>query len=107
MKVSVSVGLDMPKTRCAKEEGKLSIEERVRDAIDMVESGHESRRDWEFLRRLNNAIMKKYNCGKCNERMLNILMTLQPIMEKYGQYDHEGVIQAPELHSTVTGVRRR
>ena len=59
---------------------KPSIEERVKDAICLCESGHESREEWEFLRRVHNALMK---IKKPNERQKNLISLIAPVMRKH------------------------
>lgn len=58
-----------------------SVEERIQDALDMIDSGHESRSDWEFIRRVNNCLMKK---PKLSTREKDILAMIQPCIKKHG-----------------------
>lgn len=57
------------------------VEERIQDALELIYSGHESRSEWEFIRRVNNYLMKK---EKLNEREKNILAMIQPCIKKHG-----------------------
>lgn len=103
--IGLNLRIKMPEVPSSQPDACPPIEDRVRKAMEMVEYGSGSRRDWEFLRRVNNCLVKKYKARKCNDRMLNILKMIQPTMEKYGQYDHEGVESCPELHSSATGAK--
>lgn len=58
---------------------KPSIEERVKDAICMCDSGHESREEWEFLRRVYNALMK---IKKPNERHKALIKQITPTLRR-------------------------
>jgi hypothetical protein len=79
---------------------KLTIEERVRSACELIDSNHESRKDWELIRKLNNYLMRK---DKLTKREQNILKMIQPIIEKYGQHSVAGVEMDASKHSTTTG----
>lgn len=109
-RISVMVDIGMPDpgtpaTQVAPRE--CSPEESIRRALDLVESGHESATEWNMIRNLNNKLMRKYRRGTISPRELSVLRMMQPIIEKYGQFDPEGVEQDATLHSSVDSPRRR
>lgn len=59
---------------------KASIEERLRDAMCMCESGHESEEDWELLLKVHNILMKK---KKLNKKQKRILDMISPFVRKH------------------------
>lgn len=104
--VQILISLDVPtpgkyKTDHATKE--LSIEERVRAACELIDSGHESRKEWLLLQKLNNYLMRRKD--RLTERQANVLQMVQPMIEKYGQNSPEGVEQDASKHSSTK--RRR
>lgn len=73
---------------------KPSTEERIREAIESCESGYDSEVDWEFLRRVNNHLMKIKNR---TAKQTALLKLMKPVIAKYGQHDHNGVELDPEI----------
>lgn len=96
MKVLVHLEMDKPAQSGPEP---LTIEEKVEAALDLIDSGHESRAEWCFIKALNNFLMKK---DKLTPRQEKILRTIQPIIEKYGQMSPSKVEQKAE-YTTVTG----
>lgn len=101
-KTRIQILLDMeqapePKPRTPK----CSPEERIERAMELVDSGHESKDEWKFLRWVNNSLTRKYQEGRINKREVAILKKIQPIMEKYGMLDPEGIEQDASLHTTT------
>lgn len=60
----------------------LSIEDRVRDALDMIDSGHESSVEWLMINKLHKALRER----KQTPRVRNLLKMIEPVMAKYGYY---------------------
>jgi len=71
-----------------------STEERVKEAIERCESGYDSDVDWEFIRRVNNTLMKIKNR---TPKQTALLKLMKPVIAKYGQHDHNGVELDPEI----------
>ena len=69
--------------------------------MDLIDSGHESRREWDIIRYINNKLVKKYQEGTISSKQKRILEMIQPIIEKYGQMDPRGVEQDASLHSVT------
>lgn len=65
-----------------------SVEERVRDAVELIDTGYNSEVEWDMIRRLWNYLCA---CKQHTERQRRILEMIKPVMEKYGKLDHRGV----------------
>lgn len=88
--------MDMPKPVETPREDRQSLEERVRECLDKIDSWDESRKEWEFIRTLNNKLQAKKKLGS---RAKNLLKMIAPVIEKYGQRDPNGVTDDAR-HST-------
>lgn len=95
MKLRLKIEMDKPAIETPPP---LSIEEKVEAALDLIDSGHESRREWCYIKCLNNYLMRQ---EKLSPRQEKILMQIQPIMEKYGQMSPTKTEQKAE-YTTVT-----
>ena len=60
-----------------------SIEERVRDLLEIADSGKDSSLEWNILRRLYRDLQKR----KGNSRVDNLIQMLEPVMHKFGYYE--------------------
>jgi len=69
-----------------------SIEERVRECILAIESGEDSKREWELIKKLNNELMRH---SRLSPRAKNVLRLIKPIIDKYGLMDSDKVEQDP------------
>jgi hypothetical protein len=56
-----------------------SIEEEVREAIDLIESGHDSYMEWKLL----NKLAKELRTRK-DARSKNLMEMIDPVLQKYG-----------------------
>jgi hypothetical protein len=61
----------------------MSVEDRVRDALDCIDSGHNSNVEWVMINRLYKNLVQKR--GK-NKRIDNLLAMIEPVMAKYGYH---------------------
>lgn len=68
-----------------------SLEERVRHACDCIETQSTSPREWDFIRRLNNWLQTEARKRTLRPRERAVLLSLQPVIEKYGLIDPRGV----------------
>lgn len=93
MKLSISI--EMPKMEEPRKD-KPSLEEKVRDCLECIESNEDSRKEWEFIRTLNNKLMKKKRKGS---RATNLLEMIAPVIEKYGPKDPNGVLDDAKYSS--------
>jgi len=83
-------------------EAKPSIEERVDEALELIDSDAESIAEWNFIKNLNNRLCK---CKKLSPKAKKILEKIQPILHKHRDANSEGEIDLkPEIHPTVTRV---
>lgn len=64
---------------------KIPVEDRVRDALENIDSGKESYRDWLFIKGLYDKLCSK---EKPNKRVINLIKMIEPILAKYG-YHHK------------------
>ena len=80
LKIALMLSLPTPSSQATGKPRKPPVEERVRDAMDLCESGHESLEEWEFLRRVHNYLQKK---KKLTSRQARILKELTPFIRKH------------------------
>lgn len=59
----------------------ISLESRVKDMIDCIESGHPSSREWIALNKFFGTLQ-----GRKDSRSKRLLAMIEPIMAKYGQH---------------------
>lgn len=90
IKLSVSLQLPTEKDRA------LTLEERVEDALECLEY-RADKQAYEFIKKVNNCLAKKFNEGKRCPRSIRILKQLTPFLAKHGLQDPSGVILANEL----------
>lgn len=60
---------------------KLSPEEKVRDALDCIESGHDSHKEWLFLNKVYKTLR-----GKNSPRAKNLCKMIEPVLSKFGYH---------------------
>lgn len=58
-----------------------SIEEEVKNAIEMIDSGHDSHVEWRLLNKLHREL-----CKRKDPRSKNLMKMIQPVMDKYGMH---------------------
>lgn len=87
MRIKLMLDLEPPaQNRYPEAEEKKSPEERVREAIELVESGHDSLTEWKFLNRTARMLR-----GRKDTRSKNLLEKIEPVLMKYGMMgDHAG-----------------
>lgn len=61
----------------------VPVEEQVRDAIELIDSGHDSRREWEMITRLHAALSQKKSV---TPRIQNLLNMIEPVLAKFGYH---------------------
>lgn len=59
----------------------ISLEAKVRDMLDSIESGHPSAQDWIALNKFYDTIK-----DRTDSRCKNLRAMIEPIMSKYGQH---------------------
>lgn len=70
----------------------VSVEEKVRDALNLIDSGHESPVEWRMVCRLFRHLQEK---GKISRREQNLLDMIQPVLAKYGYHETATTRTAP------------
>lgn len=60
-----------------------SVEDRVKEAIDCIDSGHDSRIEWSLLTRLYKDLS---NLKKPNDRARNLMKLIKPVLAKFGYF---------------------
>lgn len=84
MKIKVMLDLDTPsseKTKQAVGNEEPSVEEQVRQAIEMIDSGHDSYVEWKLL----NKLAKELRLRK-DARSKNLMEMIDPVLQKYGMH---------------------
>lgn len=75
--------LDMPPPEAGKSEyptePEISIEEEVREAIEKIDSGHDSYVEWKLLNKLAKELRSRKDA-----RSKNLLEMIDPVLQKYG-----------------------
>lgn len=59
----------------------ISVESRVRDMIDCIESGYDSSVEWIALNKFYDSIR-----GRKDGKAKNLIRMIEPVMAKYGQH---------------------
>lgn len=68
-------------TSSKKPEEGISLESKVKDMIDLIESGHNSSREWIALNKFYDSIKDRKD-----QRSQDLIKMIQPTMSKYGQF---------------------
>lgn len=61
----------------------IPLEDRVRNMIQLAESGKDSHLEWNTLRKFYTALLEK---PKSNARIQNLINMLEPVLKKNGYY---------------------
>ncbi len=61
----------------------MNLELRVQRSIDLIDSGQESLREWEFLRKLATELRAREADGSLNKRGRAILAQLTPFFQQH------------------------
>jgi hypothetical protein len=82
MKIKVMLDLEAPsaeKTKQTVVEKGPSVEEQVRQAIEMIDSGRDSYVEWKLLNKLAKELRSRKDA-----RSKNLLEMIDPVLQKYG-----------------------
>ena len=63
-------------------ERKPTIEEKVREALQCIESGHDSHEEWILINKIYKCLKKK----KLSERGQNVVNMIEPVLAHYGYF---------------------
>ena len=92
-RISLDIELPMPSPEQSKRQKKPSFIEKVGEAITMIDSGHESKAEWDFIRCLNNCLMNKKTL---TEKQKKLLKMIQPVLKRYKNITSEEILQDSE-----------
>lgn len=84
--IRVMLSMEVPKpspVQAKPEAASVTIEDRVRDLIDRIDSGYRSDMEWILLNKLHSSLSEKRGKSK---RIDNLLAMIEPIMAKYGYH---------------------
>jgi hypothetical protein len=95
MKIQIMMDMGVPPK--GQQEEHECLEERVESCCELIESAHESREEWDFIRSLNNKLVRLKRANKLNDRGHKILEMIAPIINKYGNQDPRYVERDIEL----------
>lgn len=96
--MKLSINIEMPnyqEDKKTKRNGP-TLEEKVRECLECIESNEDSMQEWEFIRRLNNKLMSKPKKGQRTRKLLEMM---NPVISKYGKNDPNGVMDSAEFSS--------
>lgn len=82
--MKLTIALQMPEQRqpMQPEECKPSVEEQVRDCLDLIDSGHESAVEWNMIRRLYRELQSRER----SPRIENLMQMIEPVLSKFGYH---------------------
>ena len=93
MKLSIMLDIPVPETKSKNypepQDKQSSVEEEIRNAIDMVESGHDSAVEWKVLNKFARVLRDRKD-----DRSKALLKMIEPVMAKYGM---AGVSEGDQL----------
>jgi hypothetical protein len=83
MKIHIELEMPEPGNSGPPKVDPLTPEERVRDALDEILSGRESKREWSFV----NRVYKQLKCQKDpSEKAKNLIEMIEPVLSKFGYH---------------------
>lgn len=80
--VMLQVGVPTHSTPTPAEKPQASVESAVREALDCIDSGHDSHVEWNMIRRLYRELNKR----KKTPRITNLIQMMEPVLQKYGYH---------------------
>lgn len=84
-KTTLLIQIGVPEPAVTRQEGKeapMSVEDKVRHAIDLVDSGYCSDVEWILLNRFLKTLYNK----KQTPRVKNLIGMIEPVLAKYGYH---------------------
>lgn len=84
MKIMLQV--EPPQAGCCDypEKEEKCVEDEVREALDLIESGHESYVEWKLINKLARELRSRKDA-----RSRNLMSMIDPILQKYGMHGVE------------------
>lgn len=83
--IMLQVGMPSPEESCKhpKPEQKRPVEDKVREAIQLVDSGMDSQVEWILLNKLYKSLCE---LKKPTERAMSLKKMIEPVLSKYGYH---------------------
>lgn len=82
MKIKIELQMPEPNTESSKLPTPKSPEEQVREALECIQSGHESREEWLMINKLYTDLCK----AKQTPRIKSLIKMIKPVMAKHGYF---------------------
>lgn len=79
---------------------KKKLEQKIREWIDDVNDGPESKHPWQMLRRIFNKLANEKNRCPCHEKWFRMIA---PVMERWGLHDPNRINLRAEDLPIITG----
>lgn len=81
---SIIIKLDMPDTQAPSNKAPVRkpLEDRVRNAIELIDSGYKSDVTWLMIRKLYTKLQEM----KPSPRVANLMKMIEPVLAKYGYH---------------------
>ena len=82
--IMISLSVPSPESTAKKEEIKSTpLEDEIRDALELIDSGHESHVEWIMINKVFKALQDR---PKKSPRVQNLINMIQPVLSKYGYH---------------------
>lgn len=81
MKIQIMLEAGMPKSAPQPHDNKKSVEQQVKEAIDLVDTGYCSHVEWLLLNKLYKSLAAR---PKPTPRIKNLINMIEPVLAKYG-----------------------
>lgn len=80
LQIMLDVGPPAEQYKGPAPEQKPPVEDRIRQAIECIESGHDSYTEWKLI----NKIYKELRKRKPSARVKSLIEMIEPVLSKYG-----------------------
>lgn len=79
MQIKIMLDMPPPEVDKTKRDEESSIEDDVREAIEKIDSGHDSYVEWKLLNKLAKELRSRKDA-----RSKNLMEMIDPVLQKYG-----------------------
>lgn len=87
MKLSLAIEMPAPKME-RKACPRPSVEDRVREALECIDSGYDSSVEWTLI---NSMYRKLRSLKRPNERAKNLIKMIEPVLSKFGYHSTDNL----------------
>lgn len=88
MKIKILLATEAPPKEatkgCACKDDLPSVEDQVREALELIDSGHDSYVEWKLINKLARELRTRKD-----PRSKNLMSMIDPILQKYGMHGVE------------------